>query len=147
MKPLGLLQAGGLSEVQRAVQSHFERGGSGLAVLCVLVILAAVVLTAYLLTRRQQASAEATAQGADPKKLYRDLLNGLGLRPDQRRLMHNVSRDIGLEHPTVILLSSVLFDRYVGGWLSAREEKKPDPRRSSNGELAAELRGVLFPPA
>ena len=130
-----------LTDVQRAVQEHFQRGGSKWTVLIILAILAGIILTTYLLTRRQERRTGATIAN-DPMGLYRDLLTDLNLTAPQRKLMERAARDAHLPHPAVILLSPEVFSRHV-------ESQSTDSTRAvpqADQQLIAQLKETLFPP-
>lgn len=127
-----------MNDVQRAVQEHFQRGGSTWTVLIILSILAGAVLTAYLLTRRQERRSGAVVVN-DPIELYRNLLTDLNLTKPQRKLMERAAKNANLPHPTVLLLSPTIFARHVES-RSTRATPQTDPR------LIAQLRETLFPP-
>jgi hypothetical protein len=141
-----MLQADGLSETLRAVRDRFQEGGSPAAVLLVLLILAAVVFAAYLLTMRQR-RAQAPATPTDPRKLYRELLDKLNITPPQRRLLDAAVEMDRLRQPAVVLLSPVLFDRYVAGSQAPARHGANAGNQPGRSELVAETRAVLFPEA
>jgi hypothetical protein len=135
----------GLSDAQRGVRDRFQEGGSVAVVLLVLLALVVVVFGVYCLTLRQD-KADLAVQRADPQKLFRDLLHRLDLAPSQRRLLGAVAKDLRLEQPSVILLSPVLFDRYVRKWQTGRYREVGNRGDLSQSELVAQTCDVLFPP-
>jgi hypothetical protein len=144
MRTVMLLQTDGLTEVQRAVRDRFQEGGSSVAALLVMLVLAAVVLVAYLVTLRQRQTHALTTR-PDPRKLFNGLLSKLNLTPPQRRLLNTVANARGLKHPAVILICPALFDRHV-----AKSQTRPrhDRSKGSNApppDVVAETRAVLFP--
>lgn len=129
-----------VNDVQRAVQEHFQRGGSTWTVLIILAILAGIILTTYLLTRRQERRTGATIAN-DPMGLYRDLLTDLNLTAPQRKLMERVAKDADLPHPAVILLSPKVFSRHA-------ESPPAGSDRTilrADQQLIAQLKETLFP--
>lgn len=130
-----------LNAAQRSVQEHFQRGGSTWTVLILLGILAGVILTAYLLTRRQERRSGTTITN-DPMGLYRDLLAELDLTKPQCRLLEHAAKEAGLTHPTVILLSPRIFSRHVEAQ-SAGNNRTTTP---ADQRFIAQLKETLFPP-
>lgn len=141
-----MLQADELSETLRAVRDRFEEGGSLAAVLLVLLILAAVVFAAYLLTLRQR-RVQAPSTPADPRRLYRDLLDKLSITPPQRRLLDTAVEMESLKQPAVVLLSPALFDRYVAAPHAPARHGADVGSQERRYEVVAETRAVLFPEA
>jgi hypothetical protein len=141
-----LLQVDGLTGPQRAVRNHFQEGGSIGLVLLVMAAVAGVVLIAYWLTRRQQRSAQKHARINDPQRLFGDLLQGLALTASQRRLLATVVRELGLKHPSVILLSPTLFERHIDQWRALGRSTGSDVESHAGEDLVAQTRDVLFPP-
>jgi len=130
-----------VNEVQRAVQEHFQRGGSTSTVLIILGILVGIILTTYLLTRRQERRTGVTITN-DPMGLYRELLTDLNLTAPQRKLMERAAKEAGLPHPAVILLSPKAFSRHV-------ESRSTDSTRTipqADQQSIAQLKETLFPP-
>lgn len=147
MKSAILLQLDGLTEPQRAIRDHFQEGGSIVLVLAVMSVVAGVVLIAYWLTRRQQRRTERHARFNDPQRLFGDLLQGLSLTASQRHLLDTVVRELGLKHPSVILLSPTLFERHVDKWRALRPPAGSDVEHQIDESLVAQARDVLFPRA
>ena len=129
-----------VTDVQRAVQEHFQRGGSTWTVLIILGILAGIILTTYLLTRRQERRTGATIAN-DPMGLYRDLLTDLNPTAAQRKLMERVAKTANLAHPAVILLSPRVFSRHVESRSTASTRTTPQ----ADPQLVAQLKETLFP--
>ncbi len=140
-----LLQAstGRLTETQRAVSEHFQKGGSITAVLIVLSCLIAVILVVVLLTMRQR-QADPNRVVNDPQRLYRDLLEKLGLAPTQQQFLQAIATDLDLPHPTVILLSSRLFDQRCGEWKLKGHARAIGLDASATDKLFAHVRTHLF---
>ena len=138
MSPLALAQ---LTDVQRAVQEHFQRGGSTWTVLILLAILAGIIMTAHLLTRRQERR-RGTVIVSDPMALYRDLLAELDLTKPQCKLLERAAKEARLAHPTVILLSPRVFARHV----EARSTSHNRATTQTDDRLIAQLKKTLFPP-
>ncbi len=134
-------QSGNLTEIQRSVRDYFSEGGSLLAVLLVMGLVAIVLLAAYWLTRRQQRHAERSEHLDDPGQLFDDLLGALPLATPQREFLSALVREERLEQPSVILLSPARYDRCV-----SRHQGRAG---SSTGDdqLVEQIRTVLFPKA
>lgn len=159
MNAILLSQVQGLTEIQTAVRDHFQRGGSWITALLVLVGLALLTCLVYALTQRRE-EAHARIRSADPQRLFANLLGKLDLTPDQRHFLGTVAKALHLPQPAVILLSAALFDRYVEAYSSGRHEaihlvqaapgggesahaKASDSRPPS--DLIAKTRNTLFP--
>jgi hypothetical protein len=133
-----------LTEIQRAVRSHFQKGGSILeAILVLLAIVGAVLLVRYL--THKQREAQSRTRPADPRRLFRDLLDKLKLGARQRQLLDAVARDLHLASPATILLCPALFDRRIDEWRSQHAERTTGATEASSSDLAMQIRGVLFP--
>jgi hypothetical protein len=130
-----------LTDVQRAVQEHFQRGGSMLTVLILLAVLTSMIIAVHLLTRRQERRRGA-ALTDDPMGLFRELLADLHLTTPQRKLLARAAKEARLAHPAVILLSSRVFSQHV-------ESRSADHDRAithADRQLIAQLKETLFPP-
>lgn len=139
-------QAGGLSPVQRGVRDHFQNGGSLVAVVLVMVVIALFVVAAYFISRSTERSASAVWRD-DPDALFNDLLHRLGLGVAQRKVLAQIARDRPLPNPTVMLLSQAVFDENVRRW----QEGGGAPTNTDGRERALEpinaAREALFPQA
>jgi len=133
-----------LTEVLRAVQRHFERGGDVGASVAIIMALAAIVLIVRLLTRRDR-SVQAGGERADPQRLFQDMLASLQLTPQQRKSLMAMSRESGLAHPSVLLLSRTVFDRHLKTWQKRCERTPPTEGMSIHDEPLVAVRAVLFP--
>ncbi len=140
-----LLLVGRLSEVQQAVREQFQEGGSIATVLIVLVILGTIFITVFYLSIRQRRALQTTTP-ADPRRLFFDLANGVGLSVLQRDLLESVTRDLRLEHPAVVLLCPGSFDRHLAQWQRQRK-RQPTPAKPPPDDLVSGLRDTLFPPS
>ena len=141
---IALIGANELTETQRSVAEHFREGGSFLSIMLVLAVTAAIVVLAYGLTRRQQRRGCRASQG-DPRQLYQHLLKKLDLTTAGRRLLGAIANDLRLKHPTAMLLSPTLFDRYVEQWRAQRRGFGRALAQPQQPESVAEVRAVLFP--
>ena len=139
-----MARAGKLTEIQQAVRGYIREGGSLAFVLLVLLGLIGGVLLVHYLTLRQNKS-ERRTHHPDPQMLFRDLQGKLALTPSQRQLLDRVARDLNLENPAVLLLSSALFDRHVNAWQSRRGRAGIGKPESPQLPDAAGLRKKLFP--
>ena len=73
-----------------------------------------------------------------PGKLFQEMLLKLQLPVVERHVLATVAKDLHLEHPAAMLISSVLFDRHVGEWRS-------DGRGSGvDAKLLAQSRAAAF---
>lgn len=138
------ISTGRLSETQRAVSEHFQKGGSITAILIILGCLFAVIVVVVLLTMRQQHS-DPTRVVNDPKRLYQDVLDNLGLAPTQQDFLQTLATDLDLTHPTVILLSSRLFDQRCGEWKRRGRPRAIGLDSPAVEKLVSCIRTHLFP--
>ena len=143
MKAGVLLQLNELTPLQKAVREHFQKGGSMLAMLLVLLGIAATLALAYWLTRRQRSTIR-KAPPNDPRKLFRDLQEKLRLPVPQRNFLNGVALQLHLEHPSVLLLSPVLYDRYVDQWRANDRQRSGGGAPSKGSDVAAQTRAALF---
>jgi hypothetical protein len=142
MMPPLLLTASGLTPLQLAVREHFQQGGS-VATIVIGVIAAFLALVAlYQLLKRRQAGVE-SVRIDDPQRLFKDLLHAIEMPLQQRRLLTRVARDLRLAHPSVLLLSAELFDRYLLQWQSGQGGSGIDQGHGMPA-LAAAARRSLF---
>lgn len=106
----------------RAVRDHFDRGGSPFVLFYAGI--AIVVLIGFLvLANRFQQRRLARTPTDDPKKLLTSVVRKLGLSVVQRDLLRRIISDLQLEHPTVLLLSPILFVEHAMRWTAARNDK------------------------
>jgi len=124
---LAQLQLNDLTEVQRATREHFQKGGSVVSVLLVMLGLALGVILTYWLSRQQQKVARNFRRN-DPQKLFQDLMAKVELSEPQRRVLWSVANDLRLDHPAVLLISRTLFDRHVRTW----KQQRPAGNRAKN---------------
>ena len=139
-----LSQESPLTEVLRGVQRHFARGGAVGPAVFVVLILSAVVLVVYLLTRSSRPRSK-TADRSNPQQVFRNLLARLELPPPRRKNLLAIAKDQALTHPSVILLSRALFDHHSAAWLNKREGRASSKGASSDLESIAVIRSILFP--
>ena len=131
----GQLEA--LTETQRAVRGHFQEGGSVAAGLLIVLGVLAMVLLVHALTQQLRKKTQ-VIRFDDPNRLFRGLLQKLILSVSQRRLLDTIAGDLHLEHPAAMLMSPLLFDRYVTRWRSVAGRATRDP------ELVGQTRAALF---
>ncbi len=124
---LALLQPRDLTEIQRATREHFQKGGSIVSVLLVMLGVAFGVILAYWLSRQQQRLARNVRRN-DPQKLFQELMAKIELSEPQCRALRRVSDDLGLDHPAVLLISRTLFDQHVQAW----KQQRPTGNRPKN---------------
>jgi hypothetical protein len=121
-----------------ALQQRFSRGGTWGELVLPLVGVAALFALLSLLyslqKRRQRADID------HPGKLYRRLVQRLGLSAPQRDLLYRMAADLRLPNPSVVLLGRRIFDTHAQRWLATGRATRPDsPQR------IAELADSLFP--
>ncbi len=139
-----LLQQGGLNEVLQAVRGRMQQGDSWLLLLKLLAFMVVLVLLTHYLTKHLQGR-EKAAQTASPTRLFRGLLQQLGLTAVERRLLESVARQCKLANPSVLLLSPVSFDRYVCGVGEGGDRPQDVADGASDSQAAVKIRDVLFP--
>lgn len=116
-----------LDESLKAIRDQFRHGGSFAGVLLTALVIAGVLLLAYVLTRRQQRRAR-PGQKADPEGLFFAVLEKLPLTPAQRRMLTSFAADLHMEHPTVMLLSPRALHRSATNWRARQRTHEGDDR-------------------
>ena len=120
------------------IRDRFATGGSTADVMQVLVLLAVGLLLLYLVTvvlqhyRRRQIN--------NPRKLFGEVLCQLPLSVAQRDLLRRIARELGLDHPAVLVLSPQVFRSYSNRWMSASRSANQVTRQRLD-----ELAQALFP--
>jgi hypothetical protein len=125
------------------VRDYLREGGSFLSVFMVLLFLALLIVFTHLLSKRVE-KYDGTAKRNDPIKLFIDLLNGSGIKQEERKLLERISHDLQIEQPAAMLLSPVLFDQYTRDWQERKIKKKPS-RKHAEEQMLAAARRRLFP--
>lgn len=144
--PWLLSQTSPLTDVQRGVRDHFERGGAIGPVVFVALALLAVVLLAYVLTRYNRSPID-TVNRPNPHRVFGNLLDRLALTPPQHKGLETMSKDLSLAHPSAILLSHELFDQQAEAWQTKRKGMSSSKGAPCDAELLADIRSILFPSA
>ncbi len=134
-----------LSPVQQAVKDHFRDGGSWVAILVVLGILAAVICAITIVNHYQQRKHILKPLASDPQKLFEGLTHGLALPPSQATLLTEIVRDLKLAHPTVLLMSCSFYDASMSRWV--RQARLSSEKLSTTQQSLMNLRNRLFPNA
>ena len=131
-----------LTQTQSAVRDYFQRGGSiGVVIVVGLVLVALFVLT-YVLTRRQDRQLAPPVPN-DPHQLFEDLLRQLPLTDAQRDLLRQVAHDQQLDQPSILLVSPDLFNQHVKQWHKTHAAHSAGP--SDPARTLADIQAVLFP--
>jgi hypothetical protein len=121
-----------------ALQERFSRGGSWEELILPLAgfaTLSVVLVVFYSLQRRRQ-----RVDIDHPQKLYRRLVQRLGLSAQQRDLLYRMASDLGLENPSVLLLGRRIFEAQARRW----RETCPAGRRGDDRRFEV-LASKLFP--
>ena len=131
-----LLQATSYEKLE-ALRQQFNRPGKGAEFILALLAMAAVVALVLLLYSFQRRRAAVDLD--DPGKLFRRLLQRLGLSVPQCDVLRRMSADLRLDHPTVLLLGEGIFRKHSRRWLeNGRRARSEDDAR------VEELARVLF---
>ena len=134
--PAVLLQITTWDRVQ-SIRQELIRGGSFgeviLAVFAIVVLLCVVALVFRFQQRRQGRELN------NAEKLYRSLLNRLGLSVRQRDLLRRIASEQHLDNPTVLLLGRRVFERHARRGLATGNASPDETRRIE------ELADRLFP--
>lgn len=131
-------------EKLRQLGEPVRTGGSFPKVVLVLVGLLGVLVLAYFLGKLQEILRKPMVHN-EPLDLYTDLLRRLRLSRPDRRLMRQLARDLGLPHPTVLLISESLFDRYVLQWQKSRHRGGEAGSGAVTEDKWSGIRAKLFP--
>jgi len=132
-----------LTPVQQAVADHFREGGSITAVLAVFLILAVVVIAVAVIYHYQQQKNQHSPTVGDPQKLFDGLMNDLALPPSHRELLAQVSNDLHLEHPAVLLMSCRYYDASMTRWV--RNMRHASDELASTQRSLMDIRNGLYP--
>jgi hypothetical protein len=107
-----------------ALHQRFSRGGDWDELIVVaagfVALFALLVVFCSLQRRRQRTDSDC------PRKLYRRLVQQLGLSAPQRRLLHRMAADLELPNPTTLLLSPGVFKTHAKQWLRAVPKNRPE---------------------
>lgn len=132
-----------LTEAQQSVRRWFQEGGTAGPALAVLAAVAGALFLTHYLSRRQRRRDPSTLR-SDPARLFADILKKMNLTRQQRKTLASMARDLRIKHPTVVLLSPVLFERSWTGWKGdGAASTAPDGQARS--DLYWQIRSVLFP--
>ncbi len=126
-------------EFSKSISDHFQKGGSGTAILLVIAGIIAFVVIVYLITRRQERAANPALRN-DPHLLFARLLERLRLPSVQRDALTVMSRDLRVAHPATLLISDRLFDEAAGKWI----EQHPGPAFARRRDALTAARSALF---
>jgi hypothetical protein len=128
-----------VSEFSSSISDHFQKGGSGTAVLLVILGIIAFVAIVYMITRRQE-RAQNPAMRNDPHLLFSRLLDRLRIPAAQKEALTVMTRDLRIAQPTTILISDRLFDDASGRWI----EQHPGASSARRREAILAARSALF---
>lgn len=142
MTPSLLLTSDGLTPLQLAVREHFQQGGSVTTIVFAVIAVLLVIVALYQIFKRRQQTVS-RSRVDDPQRLFKDMLHILELPLQERKLLIRVARDLHLEHPSVLLLSGVLFERYFEQWRSEGRRGAVDEGAAADGLMPA-IRNSLF---
>lgn len=121
-----------------ALHRQFSRGAGwdelALPLVGSVVLVGLLAVLFQLQKRRQQMDVD------DPRKLYRRLVQRLGLSAAQRDLLYRMASDLHLPNPSVLILGRRVFDNQAQRW----REKKRAARRGDDRHIE-ELADKLFP--
>ena len=106
------------------IRDHFAEGGSGSAVIWVLVITLSAILIAYLVTAI--IGWRSRRRTNHPGHLFKELLFALPLTHQQQVLLRSVAADLRLDHPSIMLISPEAFRRHGQAWLGGLPKQPPD---------------------
>ncbi|MEK6675530.1 MAG: hypothetical protein AABZ47_07740 [Planctomycetota bacterium] len=132
------------SEKLRQLGEPIRRDGSFTGVLLILLGVAAVVVFANYMGKLQELLRKPIAP-SDPERLYFGLLKRLPLNRTQRNGLIGLARELRLEHPTILLISESLFDRYLEQWRRHQRISLPSVRPTMDDNQWINTRQILFP--
>ena len=123
-----LLTVSSLSDRMQGIRGHFAEGGRWGDLVVVMIGLAGCLLLLALIHVVQQAAGRRAQD--HPGRLFHSVLSGLGLTASQCRTLRRMAADLGLKHPTVMLLSPQCFRDQAEAWAKRRAN-------APSGELEA----------
>lgn len=127
-----------LPEFLKPIREQFERGGSVGSILGVLLVTALLVFLVYALTQWLHNRSPQSDRN-NPRKLFGSLTDKLGLDPSERSVLMRMAYELRLSHPTVLLLSPMLFDDSLARWGAGKSGRV-------QGEQVGRIRTKLFGP-
>ena len=117
------------------VQQHFTRGGSLAGPLYAILAMAALAVLLWFVHQvQQQTWTDRTID--DSKKLFRSIVRRLKLTVPQRDLLYRMTRDLPIEHPTLLLISPRAFADYTDRWTAKMR------RAEANSDVHAEIDSI-----
>jgi len=139
-----LLQSDGLTPTQHAVRAQFQEGGSFADVLLIVLCLVTLVVLVWWLTNRLRRGEAVPERLYDPERLFADWMDRLDFSVSQRQLLDTIVKELRVENPATMLLSSARFDRTVDQWHARHRQTSGDIERPSNAKLITQIRTALF---
>ena len=139
LSPVFLQQDGG--DYLRSIQDSF--GGATRQtsqvwnVLGVLFLGGLVVLLCWNLISQYR---QRLGRRGRPAKVFNNLVGGLSLTPDEKRLLLRIARGARLRHPTMLLLGPDLLDWGVGLW----QKEKGRTLQAAERQRVRRIRTKLF---
>lgn len=137
------LGSGGLTEILRAVNSHFRRGGSTSSVVVVLIVIAAILVATWFISRALKPQKK-VVRGPDPQAVFERLAGKLGLTAAEQEALKRLRTLAGTHQPATILLSRALFERQIKRIGSDGRSPSSANRSPISAEVVDGLRGKLF---
>ena len=121
------------------IRDRFSAGGSTEGFIVVLLSMAALFVLLYVLSRTLRRWR--FRQTDNPRKLFHEVIRNLPLTIPQRELLRRMARDLGLDHPAVMLLSPQIFRTHANQWMAASRNANAATR-----DRLLTLSGSLFGP-
>ncbi len=128
----------------RTLRNQFGQAVSPGTLLLVFGSIVGIVLLLYGLSKLQEALRRPAAPN-DATRLYRLLLQRIGLPRAARRLLLQMAEELKLPHPSVLLLSETAYDRTAEQWRKRRSSAGNFKERQAQDRSILQARQALFP--
>lgn len=124
------------------IHEHFEKGGSIQDFLLVIVGIVVLFGVLAVIHRMQRGPVQSSAPNS-PAKLFKSIIQELGLTVRQRDVLGKIAFETGMRQPVAILLSPSIFDKQADKWLTMKSGSGGRGKNRTE-QLVATLREEVF---